>query len=155
MIPKLISTVLGVGFSPLAPGTAGSIFALLIFLIFPNNLAAYLFGIIILFFLGVWAATKTEIEYIKKFGREKGHDPQIVVIDEVVGMLIALIAIPATWPWVVAGFTLFRIFDITKIYPINITQRIPGGWGIMLDDVLAGIFANLVLQIIYLSIRLL
>ena len=152
MVTKLISTACGIGYSPLAPGTAGSIFALLIYLIFPENIIFYLLGLLILFFIGVWAANKTEIEYIEKLGQEQGHDPQVVVIDEVVGMLIALIAIPATWFWVIAGFTLFRLFDITKIYPINISQRIPGGWGIMLDDVLAGIFANLALQIIRFSV---
>lgn len=152
MVPKLISTALGVGYSPLAPGTAGSIFALLIYLIFPENIFVYSIGIIILFFIGVWAATITEREYIEKHGQEKGHDPQIVVVDEVVGTLIALIAIPVTWYWILAGFFLFRFFDITKIYPINITQRIPRGWGIMMDDVLAGIFANLALQIVRLSI---
>ncbi|MBD3287366.1 phosphatidylglycerophosphatase A [candidate division KSB1 bacterium] len=152
MIPKLISTACGVGYSPVAPGTAGSIFALLIYFFIPENYFVFISTIFLLFIIGVWASTAIEKESIEKHGHVKGHDPQIVVIDEVVGMLITLIAIPGTWNWVIAGFVLFRIFDITKIYPINISQKMPRGWGIMMDDVLAGIYANLVLQIFRLFI---
>ena len=123
MISKLISTVCGVGYSPLAPGTAGSIIGLILFFIIPEKIVVYLATLLFLFIIGVWASTITERDHIAKLGQAAGHDPQIVVIDEVVGMLIALTAVPATWYWVVAGFVLFRFFDIAKIYPINISQK--------------------------------
>ncbi len=144
---KLISTVLGIGYSPIAPGTAGALFAVFIFWFAPE-LPDFMFIILIvaLFFIGVLSATSTEGELIKHLGIEKGHDPHIVVIDEFTGMLIALFAVPKQFQPVFISFLLFRFFDIVKPFPINISQKIPKGWGIMIDDVIAGIYANLLIR---------
>jgi len=74
-------------------------------------------------------------------------DPGVVVIDEVVGMLLTLAFVPVGWAGVLAGFVLFRLFDIIKPYPCARAERLPGGWGIMADDVLAGVYANVVLRV--------
>jgi phosphatidylglycerophosphatase A len=87
-----------------------------------------------LFAVGVWAAGEAE----KFLGRT---DPGQVVVDEVVGQMVTFLLIPhATWPWLVGGFLLFRAFDIVKPFPARQAERIPRGWGIMLDDVIAGVY---------------
>jgi phosphatidylglycerophosphatase A len=79
---------------------------------------------------------------------EWGHDPQKIVIDEIIGFWIAMIAVPYTAWTLFAGFVLFRIFDIWKPLGIRKMEKFKGGWGVMLDDVLAGIYANIVLQVL-------
>ncbi len=135
-----LSTGFGSGYLPRAPGTWGSLVALLLFpflLKLPPALLAL--TIITTFFVGVWSSQKTE-EILQK------HDPSIVVIDEVVGMWITLWAHAFNWKIGIIGFFLFRLFDIWKPGPVRWMQdKLPGGWGIMMDDVLAGVFANIVL----------
>jgi phosphatidylglycerophosphatase A len=80
-----------------------------------------------------------------------GKDNQKVVIDEVAGMCISLLLVPLSVPYVAAGLILFRFFDITKPLYIRKAEHLPGGWGVMLDDVLAGIYTNLLLQLVYRS----
>ncbi len=95
-----------------------------------------------LFALGVWAAGEAE----KFFGRT---DPGQVVVDEVVGQMLTFLLLPhATWKWLVGGFLLFRAFDIVKPFPARQAERIPRGWGIMLDDVVAGLYSLAVLAVI-------
>jgi phosphatidylglycerophosphatase A len=148
ILAKIISTVFGVGYFPLAPGTMGSLAALIVYWISPEitaiQLALIILGISV---LGVYTATITEHEMKNKLGQEKGIDPGIIVIDEVVGMLIALLFVPKTTFFLIAAFILFRIFDITKPYPVRNMERFPGGWGIVLDDVIAGIYANIAIQL--------
>lgn len=130
------------GRSPLAPGTVGSAAALPVFLVVRLAGSPVLeAGVIIaLGAVGVWSASVTE--------RQLGvTDPSVVVIDEVVGMLLTLAFMPLGWAGVLAGFVLFRLFDIIKPYPCARAERLPGGWGIMADDVLAGVYANVVLRI--------
>jgi phosphatidylglycerophosphatase A len=92
--------------------------------------------------LGVWAAGEAE----ESFGRT---DPGQVVIDEVVGQMLTFLLLPhATWKWLAGGFLLFRAFDIVKPFPARQAERIPRGWGIMLDDVLAGLYGMAVLAVI-------
>ncbi len=136
-----IGTGLGAGYSPIAPGTAGSLLALILFGLLPAASVVWLLISGIVFFVGVKISTLIECD--------KGEDPSLVVIDEIVGQWIALLFLPA-YPLMVfvAAFFLFRLFDIWKPYPIDLSQKLNGGWGIMIDDVLAGIYANLVLQII-------
>ena len=144
-----IATVFGLGYLPLAPGTAGSAVGLgLVFTIgrLPLErtwliaiLAAATLGIGA---LGVWAAAGAE----KYFGRT---DPGQVVIDEVVGQMVTLLLWPdATWRWLLAGFVLFRILDVVKPFPARQLERAPGGWGIMLDDVAAGAYGLGVLALL-------
>jgi phosphatidylglycerophosphatase A len=92
--------------------------------------------------LGVWAGNKVEPEW--------GKDSYRVVIDEVAGMFISVLFVPVVWKWLLIGFVLFRFFDIAKPFFIRRMEALKGGWGVMFDDVLAGIYANVVLQIIIL-----
>ena len=142
-LPGLVATVGGVGAVPKAPGTAGSAVAAIAALWIPFNFRVGL--IAVLFVIGVWAAGA----YETAAGRT---DPGEVVIDEVVGQLIATLGHVAgtglnasAANFIVPAFILFRFFDILKPWPISACERAPKGLGIMLDDVVAGIFANIVL----------
>lgn len=148
LISRLISTGLGVGYFPGAPGTMGTLAGVVVFWFCPQVSAFQLILICLgLTVIGIYSASITEKEMQNKVGSDELHDPEIIVIDEIVGMLVALIAIPKTLKFVVAAFILFRIFDIAKPFPIKKIEKLPSGWGIILDDVAAGIFANLILQI--------
>lgn len=134
------------GYFPFASGTFGSLVALLFYLI-PGFEILYLhIGLIISFFvIGVYAAGKIE--------SLRGHDPSIVVIDEFIGMWISLLFIPKIWYFLIFAFFLFRFFDITKIFPASYYDRKKGGFSIMFDDVIAGVYANICLQIIILIFK--
>jgi phosphatidylglycerophosphatase A len=137
-----VATCAGIGYFPVAPGTLGSalglgfVAALGRLPLSRGWVTSLLFGTaLLIFFLGVWTATHAE----KFFGRT---DPGEVVIDEVVGQMVTFLARPdAPWKWLVAGFLLFRVFDIIKPFPARRAEKAPGGWGIMLDDVLAGAYS--------------
>jgi len=139
----LIATGCYSGYLPKAPGTWGSLVGLLLFYLLHNlSLPVYLAVTAGLFVVGSFAAG--EMEKILD-----NRDPGVVVIDEIVGMLITMIAVPATPLAMVLGFILFRIFDIAKPFPVNFfDQRFHGGLGIMLDDVVAGIYALIILQFV-------
>jgi phosphatidylglycerophosphatase A len=95
-----------------------------------------------IFILGVWAASGAE----KFFGQP---DPHYVVIDEVVGQMLTFLARPhSSWKWLLIGFILFRIFDVAKPFPVRQAERLPAGWGIMMDDVAAGIYSLAVLLLL-------
>jgi len=131
----------GSGLSPWAPGTAGTIAAVPLYLLVrPLPLPWYLGLLVLVFVVGIWACDKA--------ARELGvHDPTAIVWDEVVGFLVAMTAAPPGWRWVLAGFVLFRLFDILKPWPIHVLDRqVQGGLGIMLDDLLAGIIVWVLLQ---------
>ena len=157
-IAVIIATGFGAGFIPFAPGTWGSIVGLLI----AYGLIAFFDGLalqnvliaagVVSAALGVWAGDRAE----KIFDRK---DASQIVIDEVCGQIISfiLIAPHLTWPganwrwWMVAGFALFRAFDIFKPYPINRLQGLTGGLGVMMDDILAGIYTAAVLSLLLLA----
>jgi phosphatidylglycerophosphatase A len=131
------------GFSPKAPGTVGSLVALLPWYFLMRGLSIEMYiGVLLLgFLMGVWAS-KWVIE------KTNIQDPGFVVWDEFVGLWIALALVPAGWLWMLAGFALFRFFDIVKPWPVSwADQKLHGGFGVMLDDVLAGIYAFLCLQL--------
>jgi phosphatidylglycerophosphatase A len=132
---RVLATWFGCGLVPFAPGTMGSLGALPLYLALRDaGPAALLAAAVVLTLVGTWAATVV--------ARETGlSDPQIVVVDEVCGMLIALSPAPRTWPAVIVAFVAFRVFDMTKPFPARDAERLPGGWGIMIDDVVAGIWA--------------
>ncbi len=139
-----IATALGAGLSPRAPGTAGSAVALLPwwFLLRGLPLAGYLVIVVLGFALGVWACGVAD----RRLGQ---HDQGALVWDEVIGMWITLTAAPAGWIWMLVGFGLFRLFDIWKPWPVCVAdRRVGGGLGVMLDDVLAAIYALVVLQLV-------
>lgn len=134
-----VATCFGVGYFPVAPGTAATVIGIIL-AFFLQGTPLYFTWVVVLTILGIVAA-----DHVEKMSKEK--DPGIVVIDEVVGVMIALIGLPITWPVAICGFFLFRAFDMFKIYPINKFEAIPGGRGIVLDDVMAGLYTNIVLSI--------
>jgi len=137
-----IASGFGSGFSPRAPGTVGSAAALLPWLwLRALPLQYYVLAIALAFAIGVWASAWV----VRRSGVQ---DPQVVVWDEFVGVWIALIAAPAGWTWMLAGFALFRLFDIWKPWPVSwADEKIHGGLGVMLDDVFAGIYALIMMQV--------
>jgi phosphatidylglycerophosphatase A len=147
-LARIISTGCGIGYFPLAPGTMGALAALIIYWVAPQpGNASFLLIIFLLTLVGIYAASITERELITRLGAAKGKDPKIVIIDEIIGMLVSLIAIPKTKKFLILAFILFRIFDIIKPFPARRIEKLPAGWGIVFDDVIAGIYANLLIQI--------
>jgi phosphatidylglycerophosphatase A len=134
-----------IGYIPFAPGTFGSLEGLLLgWLVFAPIthrsplIAVTLFALV--FAAACWIAGRAE----RIFAQE---DSSRIVIDEVVGMAAAMFMLPVRWPWMLAAFGLFRLFDILKPYPASlIDRRLHGGIGVMLDDLAAAIYANLILQ---------
>ena len=136
----------GSGLSPFAPGTAGSLAALLPWLALRALPLPWFVAVLALVFvLGVWVSGWT-VRTLKI------ADPSVVVWDEFVGQWIALAPLvwwPRGWPWAICGFALFRIFDILKPWPVSWADRkVPGGLGVMLDDVIAGVYAALALAVL-------
>ncbi len=138
-----VATVGYCGYFPIAPGTVGSAAGLVFYaLVRWVGLPAVEAGaIVVLFAAGFWAGTTAE----RYFG---GIDPGPIVIDEVVGMLITLAFIPVGWTAAATGFVLFRIFDVVKPYPAGRFERMHGGLGVMADDAMAAIYANVCLRAI-------
>ena len=143
-LARLVATFFGSGFFPIAPATFASAIVAGILYLAGSDAAGHghplVEGLIILalFPLSVWSAHVAE--------RSLGHDASPIVIDEVLGQMITLWFVPRTWPWILAGFLLFRLFDIWKPLWANDAQKLPGGFGIVADDVLAGIYGAVVLQ---------
>ncbi|MEA3273693.1 MAG: phosphatidylglycerophosphatase A [Pseudomonadota bacterium] len=131
----------GSGLSPWAPGTAGTLAAIPLYLLLrPLPVTWYLAVLLGLFLIGIWACGKTAREL-------NAHDPAPIVWDEFLGYLLTMTAAPTGWVWVVLGFVLFRFFDILKPWPIlELDRRVHGGLGVILDDLLAGLMAWAVLQ---------
>jgi len=137
----LIATALGVGYVPVASGTFGSAAGLVLWELLPATTAVQVAVIVLLFVAGSWSGTVAE----RHFGR---RDPGEVVVDEVMGMLITLFMNPVGWLGAIAGFLLFRLTDIVKPFPARRLEHLPGGIGIMADDGMAAIYANLALRAI-------
>ena len=138
-----LSLGFGSGLSPYAPGTAGTLAAIPLFWFMSTlPLAVYLAVVGVLFLIGIYLCQGTT-------DRLGAHDHSAIVWDEVVGYLLTMTAIPFDWRWVLAGFFLFRLFDVWKPWPVRALDRsVEGGLGIMLDDVGAAIYAALSLQAI-------
>ncbi len=133
-LSRLTATFLGAGYAPFAPGTAGSLAAVPLYCLLRRlSWPQYFMSIIIITVIGVLACTRVEAEW--------GKDPSRVVIDEVAGVLVSLISRPAGLREVLAAFLLFRFFDIVKPPPVNKLETLPGGLGIMADDIAAGILS--------------
>ncbi len=139
-LDKLISTGLGSGLSPIAPGTVGSLLALLVYSI-PGFERLYVIipSIVIFFAWGTYSADRMEVAY--------GHDPSRVVIDEVVGMWISLLFLPKRLVLGIIAFLLFRILDIIKPWPASWFDKRSRGISIVMDDVVCGVYANVLLQL--------
>jgi phosphatidylglycerophosphatase A len=135
-----IATSLGAGYLPVAPGTFGSAVGLLLWLALPHVLWIQILSIVVVAVAGSWSGNVAEEHFQKP-------DPSQVVVDEVAGMMVTLLLNPMMGPlWVVAAFVLFRAADIAKPFPVNRLERLPGGIGIMADDLAAGVYANLALR---------
>lgn len=140
-LANVIGTGFGSGYSPVAPGTAGSAVGAFLLLAFAGR-KAWILGLacVLLYFVAVWSAGVVAIGVGVK-------DPGIVVIDEVLGMWISALAMPLTVTNVVAAFFLFRVFDVFKPPPCRALEKLPGGHGIVCDDVMAGVYSNIVLRV--------
>lgn len=140
IIEKIIGSGFYTGYIPFASGTWGSLAALIIFLI-PGfeNPSVMVFMISLLILVGVPIATKFEGFY--------GKDPKECTVDEVVGMWITLLFVPKKIWWIIIAFLIWRTFDIIKPFPADRFEKIKGGWGIMLDDIMAGIYSFFIIQL--------
>jgi len=138
---KAVTSVCFVGFLPVMPGTFGSAAGIACFYLYKDNWGLYFFVTFLLAVMGFMLSGKAEKVFCKK-------DPRYVVIDEVVGMMVALAFVPYRISLVVAGFFLFRLLDTLKPYPAFRLQNAHGSLGIMADDIVAGIYTNIVLQVV-------
>lgn len=139
---KMIASVFYIGYLPVAPGTLGSMSAIILYSFVYRNfivMSSVTIAVIILGFL-----TSGRVEKIFK-----ERDPDEIVIDEFAGMLISLYRLPPTMGYVVTAFILFRFFDIVKPKPISSLEKLKGSLGIMSDDLIAGVYTNIILQIVY------
>jgi phosphatidylglycerophosphatase A len=142
----VIATAGGAGFAPKAPGTAGSLVGVAIYLALTRaGGGAYYAHVIIFFFIiGIWASSRIEHMW--------GHDAQRIVIDEVVGQMITFGVAAGRYQlsafYIILGFVLFRLFDIVKPFPVRYLERFKGGLGVVLDDVGAGLYALAVLTLL-------
>jgi phosphatidylglycerophosphatase A len=138
---KITSTSLGIGYIGKGAGTVAAVACSVCwYLVYRGGYqpVSSLLITVVITLLGIWSSN----EVAKIWGK----DPARVVIDEVSGMCISLLFVPVTLKYVIAALILFRFFDIVKPLYIKKIEKLPGGWGIMLDDVLAGVYANLILQ---------
>jgi phosphatidylglycerophosphatase A len=140
-VAVFVATAGYTGYFPIAPGTVGSAIGLVVYLLvwWSRSPVVELALIVGLFAVGMWAGTIAE----RYFG---GIDPGPIVLDEVVGMLITLAFIPVDWSGAIAGFFLFRLFDVLKPFPARRLENLHGGLGVMADDAMAAVYANLSLR---------
>jgi phosphatidylglycerophosphatase A len=142
-ISKLIATCMGIGYLQKGAGTLAALFCCLLWFFFRldrTSLAAQACQIVLLFFVGVWVSERVEKDW--------GHDSNRIVIDEWMGMNVALFLVPFSFINYGVAFLLFRVFDITKPLLIKRAEAAPGGWGVMLDDLLAGIYSAVILHLL-------
>ena len=140
---KFLATGFYTGYTPLAPGTAGSLIGVIIYLGMHHLFwPYYLLILIVLSLFGICISNKATIYFFKE------KDSKRIVIDEIVGFLIAMFLIPPTLKFVLAAFIVFRVIDILKPFPLRRLEKLPGGWGVMCDDLLAGVYANVIIQVI-------
>ena len=137
MLNRLIWTGFGLGLSPLAPGTCGTLLGVLLAWQFPDLVPVFVLPLAVAALLLAPFAAKAE----------NRPDPPSFVLDEVVGYLVALMWVPYSWQALLVAFVAFRVFDIGKPWPIKRLEKVPGGWGVLLDDVMAGIYAHAVVRV--------
>jgi phosphatidylglycerophosphatase A len=133
---KLVASILGIGYLK-GGGTYAALLTTIVWYLLTPNIGFQILAAIIFFILSIWAGNVVEKEW--------GKDSSKVVIDEVIGMIIALMFLPITWKWSLAAFVLFRFFDIVKPLGIRRLEKYKGGFGVTIDDVAAGLIANIIL----------
>lgn len=145
-LAKILGTSLGFGYMPIAPGTWGAAIGVVAYYFlyhsFPNAIHYILFGLVVIgTIVGTWCCEQLKSEW--------GDDPSRIVLDESVGVWLTLLFAPFSWPIAIVGFILFRIFDIWKPLGVRtLDQKIKNGFGVMADDLLAGLYAAVVLQML-------
>ncbi len=139
----LFATAGCVGRAPVAPGTWGSAVGVCLLLLVRFTGGPVLEALLLAAVLAVGVRSAAAAE--RHYGRS---DPGAIVIDEIAGMLIALFWIPVTWMGLLAGFLAFRVFDIVKPFPARAAERLPAGWGVMADDVVAGLYAYATVRVL-------
>ncbi|NIO48014.1 MAG: hypothetical protein GTN73_01035 [Candidatus Aminicenantes bacterium] len=150
-LSKIIATFFGVGYIPVAPGTLTSLIVVLFYKFYLHRLSwpIYLLFLFLLFLVGIFTSTRYSLE-VKK------QDSRKIVIDEALGQLLVLFRIGESWGtgWLplLSCFLLFRIFDIIKPYPIKKVETLPEGWGIVMDDLVAAVYAGVIINL-YLLLR--
>jgi phosphatidylglycerophosphatase A len=140
VVALALATCLGIGYVPFAPGTFGSLAGVLLWYLLPGSPAIQVIAIAIVFVIGSWSGSVAERHF-------RSTDPSPVVLDEVMGMWVTLLMNPVGWQGVAIAFLLFRAFDVIKPYPANLLERLPGGIGVMADDGMAAVYANLALRL--------
>ncbi|MCF7874194.1 MAG: phosphatidylglycerophosphatase A [Candidatus Omnitrophica bacterium] len=141
-----LASLLGIGFIPACPGTAGSLFGLLFVWLIKNQIIFALLTVFIVV-LAFFISGKAE----KLLGQK---DSKQIVVDELAGILITFLFVPRTFLFILVGFFLFRLFDIIKIAPANKIEKKSGSWGIVGDDLIAAVYANLTLQLLRLLLKI-
>jgi len=146
-ISKTVATFFGVGYLPLAPGTWASMIIVVLYKLCLHKLSWSLYLLILFFFFlaGTFASTSYSSELNDK-------DPRKIVVDEAVGQMLVLFRMKEGWLLLLASFLIFRFFDVVKIYPIKKAEALPQGWGIMMDDIVAAVYAGIIVHL-YLLIR--
>lgn len=147
-LSKIIATFFGLGYAPIAPGTFGALGGFIIsFILLKTGLDfksfhfLHVFLIFVSFFAGIFAC--------KRLSSQWGHDPSKVVIDETLGFWVSILFLPLNVQTLIGGFVLFRFFDILKPFGIRKIDRLSTPYAVMLDDVVAGIYTNIILQILF------
>jgi phosphatidylglycerophosphatase A len=138
---RAVATLFYIGFSPFFPGTLASLVALALVFIIPSRVSLYSLTALGILLVSLWA---TQV-----YATEKDEeDPQEIVVDELVGILVTFFSLPKSAFVILTGFVLFRFFDIFKPFPVRQIERCPKPWGIVADDVMAGVYANLTLRLL-------
>ena len=130
----MLASVFGAGYAPVASGTVGSFVIVVAIWLLPLTPLRIAVALVVVTLIGIWAGSRVERLLGKK-------DPGVIVIDEVAGMLLSVILLPPTIPVLVTAFLLFRLFDIWKPFPARESQVLTGGVGVMVDDLIAGVYA--------------
>lgn len=130
----MLASVFGAGYAPVASGTVGSFVTVVAVWLLPLTPLRIAVALVVVILVGIWAGSRVERVLGKK-------DPGVIVIDEVAGMLLSVILLPRTLPVLITAFLLFRLFDIWKPFPARESQALTGGMGVMVDDLIAGVYA--------------
>jgi phosphatidylglycerophosphatase A len=142
----LIATAGGAGWTPIAPGTVASALTAVLLWIVPFSRSGLLVFLVVVTIAGTWAAHEAE----RAIGAK---DPGAIVIDEVAGMTLSVLMLPLTASVIFTAFLFFRLFDVVKPFPANVAQRLPGGLGVMVDDLIAGIYAWAAVNVLFAALR--
>ena len=135
----MLASLFGAGYSPVASGTVGSFITLVAIWLLPWTTFGLVVALVVVTLVGLWAGSRVE----RVLGRK---DPGLIVIDEVAGMLLSVIGLPRSIPVLVTAFLLFRLFDIWKPFPARESQALTGGMGVMVDDLIAGLYTLILIM---------